>query len=269
MRIFAIRDETLSSEKPLAYLVYLEASKSFYIEIADDADAWDLPHVLSSFARRNVRTIDGFWSRRWVQYRIVPPERQNIGQIIRDSGLKEYDEFSFLMRSMGRCEQDDCYLEEISDEQLPAFLLKRWENRIDEVIPLSTPELLLFCLGGKARRVNVRDLGIEECEPFLVNQQRFDKVEVQPGGFGVAWSSRALIGYRELEGGVLMDLPSEMLQKYTRLRLISMSEACRILNCSRQNVDDLIRRGKIHPIQNLGNNTLFRKAEIMSRRGVE
>lgn len=268
MRIFAIKDETLSTGTALAYLIYLEESKSFYIEIPDETDAWDLPHILSSFARRGIksRSIDRYWSRRWVQYRIVPPERQNIGQIIRDSGLKEYDEFAFLMRSMGRCEQDDCYLEEISKQNLPAFLLKRWENRIDEVIPLGSPELLLFFSDGKMRRVNVEGKGTMECAPFLLNQQRFEGVEIQPGGFGLEWGGKAQISYRELEDGESIDFPADILQKYVRLRLISMSEACRIMNCSRQNVDDLIRRDKLHPFENRSKTKWFRKSEIMSRK---
>ena len=269
MRIFAIKDETLSPEIILAYLIYLEASKSFYIEIPDEIDAWDLPHVLSSLASRGIRSIDCFWSSRWVQYRIVPPERQNIGQIIRDSGLKKYDEFSLLMRNMGRCEQDDCYLEEISEDQLPDFLLKRWENRVDEVIPLKIPELLLFFINGQTRQINVQSLMTEECIPYLANQQRFDRVEVQPGGFGVAWGETAFISYRMLKGGNRIDITSDVLQKYARLRLVDMSEACRILNCSRQNMNDLIRRDKLHPVQIMGNNTLFRKAEIMSRKEIE
>ena len=102
MRIFAIRDETLP-EKTLGYLVYYETSKAFYIELSDDADPWETPPVLSSFVNRGIYSIDSTWSRRWVRQRIVPQDRQNIGQILRDNGLKEYDEFSLLMLTMGRC----------------------------------------------------------------------------------------------------------------------------------------------------------------------
>lgn len=43
----------------------------------------------------------------WVRQRIVPPDRQNIGQILKANGLEEYDEFSLLMFGSGRCAQDD------------------------------------------------------------------------------------------------------------------------------------------------------------------
>ncbi len=38
MRIFAIRDEELTGI--LAYLLYYEQAKSFYIELPDHADPW-------------------------------------------------------------------------------------------------------------------------------------------------------------------------------------------------------------------------------------
>ena len=42
-----------------------------------------------------------------MQQRIVPTDRQNLGEILRDNGLKEYDEFELLMLATGRCAQDD------------------------------------------------------------------------------------------------------------------------------------------------------------------
>ena len=41
MRVFAIKDEELTGI--LAYLLYYEQAKSFYIELPDDADPWETP----------------------------------------------------------------------------------------------------------------------------------------------------------------------------------------------------------------------------------
>ena len=38
MRLFAIKDETLPRDMILGYLIYHEASKSFYIELPDGVD---------------------------------------------------------------------------------------------------------------------------------------------------------------------------------------------------------------------------------------
>ena len=52
MKIFAIRDETDDSRQNLAYLLYFETTKCFYIELPDDADQWEVPLILSSFVRK-------------------------------------------------------------------------------------------------------------------------------------------------------------------------------------------------------------------------
>ena len=132
MRAFAIKDEELTSI--LAYLLYYEQAKSFYIELPDDADPWETPLLLSSFLKRGEHTVNAYWSRMWVQQRIIPSDRQNLGQILKANGLDEYDEFHLLMLSNGRCAQDNCYLEEITPDEIPDELRKRWAKKIENVI---------------------------------------------------------------------------------------------------------------------------------------
>ena len=50
MRIFAIKDDTLSRKSVLGYLIYYENAKAFYIELPDDADPWATPLLLSGNA---------------------------------------------------------------------------------------------------------------------------------------------------------------------------------------------------------------------------
>ena len=49
MKIFAIRDESAQEQKNLAYLLYYEQEKRFYIELPENADAWETPLLLDSF----------------------------------------------------------------------------------------------------------------------------------------------------------------------------------------------------------------------------
>ena len=266
MRIFAIRDETLP-EKTLGYLVYNETSKAFYIELSDDADPWETPPVLSSFVNRGIYSIDSTWSRRWVRQRIVPQDRQNIGQILRDNGLKEYDEFSLLMLTMGRCEQDDCYLEEISSDNLPELLLRRWQTKVADVTPLDAPRLLVFFRNGATKVIDAQEVADSICATYLTNQDRFNTVEVQPDGYGVYWNDQAMISHRDLfMHGMTVPITLCDLHHYIQDRVVSASEACAILDCSRQNIDDLMRRDKLHPIRTDAKYKLFSKAEVMQRR---
>ena len=49
----------------------------------------------------------------WVTDRIIPKDRQNIADILRENGLKHYREIDMLELSMGRATYDDLYLERI------------------------------------------------------------------------------------------------------------------------------------------------------------
>ena len=269
MRVFAIRDENLPQTRALGYLIYYERPKAFYIELPDDADPWETPLLLSSFVKRGEHSVSSYWSRIWVQQRIIPQDRQNIGQVLKENGLREYDEFQLLMLSMGRCAQDDCYLEEISTDEMPALLIGRWKTKIEDVVPLHHFRLLAFFRNGEVRIADAAAIAEKhpECQPYLMREDRFLTIEVQPDGYGIMWSDQALMSDRELyENGESVPLSLEDFVTFVRYRIVNSSEAGRILDCSRQNIDDLIRRGKLHPIRQDEKNKLFLRSEVMQRR---
>ena len=130
MRVFAIKSESDTSAKDLAYLLYYEKEKRFYIELPEDADVWETPLLLSSFLKRGEKTVNSYWSLMWVRQRIVPSDRQNLGQVLYENGLENYDEFELLMAGRGRCAQDDYFLSEISEDTLLKQFGNRYEKRI-------------------------------------------------------------------------------------------------------------------------------------------
>ena len=267
MKIFAIRDETLPRDTLIGYLVYYEDPKAFYVELADGLDPWEAPPIFSAFVKRGDYSIDSYWSRRWVQSRIVPRDRQNIGQILRENHLGEYDEFSLLVIATGRCAQDDFYLEDVSPEPLPGLLARRWLTKITDVVPLETPKLLVFFRDSAARVVDVKAIAPPACVPHLAMQQRFNAVEVQPDGYGVYWNDRAALPHQVLHAnGVEVPLSLRDFHRYVQTRVVSAPEACSILDCSGQDIDDLTRGNKLHPIRADTTNKLFSKAEIMQRK---
>ena len=269
MRIFAIKDETLSADRILAYLIYYQNPKAFYIELPDDADPWDTPPILSSFVKRGEHSVNSYWSRLWVQQRIVPPDRQNIGSILKENGLWEYDEFELLVLADGRCAQDDCYLEELAPGEIPPLLLSRWQTKIEDVVPLGIPRLLVFFRNGETRIVDIAAMTGEDdpCRPYCINQERFDRVEVQPDGYGIMWNEQALLSDKALyQQGTPVPLTLDDFRSFAQHRVVSTAEACAILDCSRQNIDDLVRRKKIRPVRTDAKNKLFLKNELIQRR---
>lgn len=172
MKIFAIRDESMQEQTDLAYLLYFETEKRFYIELPDGADPWETSLILSSFVKKGETTLNSYWSKIWVQQRIVPADRQNLGQILKDNHLKEYDEFQLLMLAMGRCAQDDCYLVPIDEDQLPKQITRRFAKRIEDVIPLDDFCLLVFLRDGSVKKCSLRNY-LQRTKPFQILQRNW------------------------------------------------------------------------------------------------
>lgn len=268
MRIFAIRDDELFLEGALAYLLYYEQSKSFYIELPEDADPWQTPLLLSSFLKRGEYTVNAYWSRIWVQQRILPTDRQNLGQVLKENGLDEYDEFKLLILTKGRCAQDSCYLEEIDTGGIPDALKKRWEKKIEDVIPLSDYDLLVFFRDGMVRKCDIAQFAKNEraLEPVLRNDNIFRNVAVQPDGYGVFWGNQVAIAHTKLYSvGVEVPLSLDDFCSFIANRVVNSAEAAKMLGCSRQNIEDLTRRGRLHPVRMDTRNKLYLKNEIQQR----
>ena len=76
----------------------------------EDTKSNEAPLIIAAFIEKNQRVIGKEWSLRWVRERVIPPDRQNIGQILRENNMKFYDEFPLLVSNQGRSCQDECYL---------------------------------------------------------------------------------------------------------------------------------------------------------------
>ncbi len=268
MKVFAIRDETDQTGQDLAYLLYYETAKQFYIELPEGADPWQTPLLLASFARKGETGVNSYWSRLWVQQRIVPPDRQNITQVLRDNGLKEYDEYGLLMLSMGRCAQDDYYLAPISENDLPAEFLRRAGKRVEEVIPLFERKLLVAFRDGTVRKCDMTGYfsSHRRFEILLNHPEYMAQVTVQVGGHGIMWDENLTIPAHALyRMGKKVPLTLEEMGQIVAAQVIDASEAAETLNCSRQYVSELVKLGKLHPIKATEKSTLFLRSEVQKR----
>ena len=266
MKLFAIKSDS-TCDKVLGYLLYYEKPDQFYIELPEDADEWETPLLLSSFAKRGQRTVNSYWSRAWVQQRIVPPDRQNIGAVLKENGLEKYDEFALLTLSDGRCAQDDCYIEPLREEALPKEISDRFSIRVEEAVPLDDGQLLVFFRNGEARKCNMEEICSDRCfAPILQNIHLFSAVQVQTDGYGVTWGENLDIGaeslYRE---GTEVPLSIRDFRSYAAHCVTDTAGACKLLQCSRQNISDLVKRGKLHPLHTSAAGALFLLSELRER----
>lgn len=109
---FAVKNK-IYADKTVAYLLYDEDKRAYRIEVPEDVRSVEAPPIIADFIERGQKEIGEEWSLRWVKQRVIPPERQNIGQILRENGMAYYDEFPLLRMNQGRCCQDECYLVEL------------------------------------------------------------------------------------------------------------------------------------------------------------
>ena len=115
MKRYAIKNDRYGKDKTLAVLTYDDANNTYTIDVPEENTEREVPFMISLFVKRGQRHIGNEWSMKWVQSRIVPPSRQNIGQILRVNHMDSYDEHKLLLKNQGRCCQDECYIEEIKE----------------------------------------------------------------------------------------------------------------------------------------------------------
>ena len=268
MKIFAIRDESADVQKDLAYLFYYEQDKKFYIELLEEADQWEIPLLLDSFAKQNENSINSYWSKVWVQQRIIPTDRQNIGEILRDNRLEEYDEYELLMLAMGRCAQDHYYLVPMDEKKLPNEIRKRFATKIEDILPLNDYYLLVFFKDGIIKKCDLKKYfeKMKDLKILLKKPEYFKHARIQTGGYGVEWDVNMSVSNSILyRMGEIVPLTAADFQNFVIHRVINATEAAKLLGCSRQNIIDLTKRGKLHPLKTSDKNTLYLKSEILKR----
>ena len=269
MKTYVIKDNSFTKGKELGYLIYYETSKKFYIEIKDGLTTDELPILLSSFLKQGYRSINSYWSYLWVSDRIVPKDRQNIASVLKAYKLDQYDEFGLLIANHGRCEQDDSYLEEKDSEEIFQVLGPRLLTKIDSAIPLSDNNLLVSFYDGSIKKCDIRKIVGKDKKfvPIFNDEKMFRRIEVLPGGYELVFCNNLYITDLELySNGKDIGLNRDDFINIFKEEIINSKEGQEILGCSRQNINDLIKRQKLHPIKESEKNTLLLKSEILKRK---
>jgi len=139
--------------------------------------------------------------------------------------------------------------------------------KVTEAVPLDNMELLVFFEDGKIKKFDVKML-LPDYPEFeaLKNPDLFDLVKVEPGGYGISWNEDLDCSEGELyENGIDIPLSLSDFCSFIKHNLLTTSEASVLLGCSRQNIEDLIKRNKLHPVRTLPNGRLFLRSEVEQR----
>ena len=263
MKVCVLRNE-YEKREDLAYIFYYPRKKEWYIELPEGIDEWELPFILDSFARNGEWSINSYWSRRFVTERIVPPNRQNIGAILRDNNLEEYDEFALFMIADGRCAQDECYIKEISTDGVPEEILKRKESYLETAMVIDNSILLTLKNGEVFLVDNEVVAGQYDWYKRLLSYARgLSGLRVDVAGNALmVTESKSLSAEYLKSAGKKLPVDAKLLREYACNEIISTGTAMKILGCTRQNIDDLVKRGRLTPAPVDSTSRMFFRSEV-------
>lgn len=145
--------------------------------------------------------------------------------------------------------------------------VKMLSIKVVEVVPIDDMELLVFFENGCTKKFDVKNL-IKDNPEFeeLKDRTLFNTVKVEPGGYGVSWNRVLDCSEGELyTEGVEVDVHLNDFYQFAKNNLINTKEAAEMIGCSKQNIDDLVRRKKLHPVKKGTKYSLFLKTEVLRR----
>ena len=140
--------------------------------------------------------------------------------------------------------------------------------KVISATPLTDMRLLIVFNNQVVKLFDVRQI-IPEYPEYadLENEDLFALVQVESGGYGVSWTPDLDASEGELwENGVELPLCTDDLTAFIRNNILSTAEAAAILQCSRQNVDNLIKRKKLRPIKTFPKGNIFLKSDVTRRK---
>lgn len=113
MREYTIKSTRRGKDYIWGTLYYNDKTMEFHIKFRCSADEMKKdkpPAMIHRFMTNGRMELDHELSHLWVCDRIIPKDRQNIDQILRENNLTTYREIDMLELCMGRCTLDDIYL---------------------------------------------------------------------------------------------------------------------------------------------------------------
>lgn len=252
MKICRINDESRFNML-IGFLIYYEKSGDFLIELSPELEPVDTPVFFDPFVKDKRYTIDPDWSARWVNQRIVPTDRQNLGAILRENKLNEYDPFRLLMISSGRCAQDDCavYSDAAGVEYLPKWLTSRFEKRIDFVHLLDNRRLLIMLRDGSILIADLKKMldSTSKMKSGFFDLKVTDNLRRRAGGAFIEWSGNNYFSAEELiRFSRKTDFDKASLHTFLNSYLIDSSSVGKELGCSRQYISYLNSEGRLMPV---------------------
>lgn len=113
LRRYKIKSDSKKEQDKFAILTWDDEEDIYHISIPEDINPMWLPAIPMLWWKKGVYEINDKFARRFVKERVIPPERQNIGEVLKKIGVKRYSEMAIIEYCTGRCCMDDFCVERI------------------------------------------------------------------------------------------------------------------------------------------------------------
>ena len=263
MKVFAINND--ETKQTIGYLFHYEKVNDYIIELDNALDEWSAPLLFMGLVKKGIYTVPKDLSKLWVEGRVIPSGRQNIGLILKNAGMKEYNEAKLLKASKGKCSQDSDYVKEMKASELPDWVKNRQKDNIKDCFWSTDDTLLLLCADDTVRQINVQGLieGNAKVETFKKNQRILDTVKVDVGGYGIIFNDSVSVGKGNLfEKSEVLPVKATAFYRYAKDNVLSTADACESLGFTRQNLAYLSKTEVLMPLKEGTRENLFLKGDI-------
>lgn len=254
------------NNRSIGILQYYEKEKNYIIELQEDLDEWTAPLLFTSFVCRGIYTIPRQESFLWVKERVIPSGRQNIGDILSNHKIMEYDEQKILEISRGKCSQDSLYIKKI--DRLPAYVIERRKRNLVDCCMCAENEILCFFADDMVKKFSLEQIkNIDGIDKVMKNQLLFESGKVGTGGYCLTFNESIDVAANLLYE-MVEDLPlrKKDFEAFVEKNVWDTSETCKALDCTRQNVSYLLNKNELTPIKKDVKGNLYLKGAVLKQR---
>lgn len=263
MKVYEIYDE--ENQLDIGILSYFEDNKSYIIELRTELDEWTAPLLFTSFVKKGIYTIPRDASLMWVRERVIPIGRQNIGSILSTHKMKEYDEMKLLELSEGRCSQDGLCIRRI--EEIPQFVKDRSGHNLIDCTALDDNILMCFFADETVKKISLSDIGdYPKVDKVISNKPLYDTCMPGCGGYYVTFNDSIDIPAGLLyDKGRIVDVTYKDFLTFIGRNIVDTTRACELLECTRQNLNYIVRKNDITPVINDVKGNLYIKNRLLNK----
>lgn len=190
-------------------------------------------------------------TRLFITQRIVPSDRQNIGMILKENGLEEYDEARLFILADGKCAQDECYISAVSKEALPENIQKRRQQRITAITYAENMSYLVSFADGSIGMLDIRSLSGTTYEERFASRiglyrNLLENPTVTCGGAELSYDNGMGFTYPSVyEKANRLQVSEKVFCNFMQDNLLSTQDLQEKLSCSRQYISEQVRKEKI------------------------